>query len=58
MGENMKKFRVRVVDANCPSWEEGYRDYEVEAVSVQAAILHLRTMFPYASEIINLGVCR
>ncbi|HXY58804.1 MAG TPA: hypothetical protein VEH76_09495 [Methylocystis sp.] len=52
----MEKFRVRVVDPNCADWQEGYRDYEVEAVSIQAAILYLRTMFPYASEIIELSV--
>ena len=53
----MQKFRVRVVDPNCAEWREGYRDYEVEAVSLQAAIFHMRTMFPYAKEIISLGVC-
>jgi hypothetical protein len=51
----MRKFRLRVIDKNCAAWEEGYRDYEIEAVSVQAAILHLRTMFPYASDIVRLG---
>lgn len=53
----MQKFRVRVIDQSCAAWEEGYRDYEVEAVSIQAAILHLRTMFPYASDIVSLGAC-
>ena len=51
----MQKFRVRVVDPNCADWLEGYRDYEIEAVSVQAAIGYLRAMFPYAREIISLG---
>lgn len=53
----MQKFRLRVIDPAHAAWEEGYRDYEIEAVSMQAAILHLRTMFPYAREIICLDVC-
>lgn len=53
----MKKIRVRVIDPNSASWKEGYNDYVVEAISVQAAIFYLRAIFPYAIEIISLGVC-